>query len=231
MWPWGLLASARESPAGIIEDGPEMPVHRRGALMGQSPHFSWFPFYWQDFLGSDKVQNMTDEEVGIYLKLLIRQWDKGSVPDKSILFGDIPYLKSNSLDTILKVRSLCFHKRNNCWVNMKMVQVKKARVAHYQRLKSLGAKGGRAKAKLASDATPEPSNFSGYPYPYPKPHKEKESPLRVPPFRSKITKPAETPGHDRTPKPDAAYVDFVPTSSLVADMLADIAKRRTESQT
>jgi uncharacterized protein YdaU (DUF1376 family) len=38
----------------------------------------WFPFYWRDF--DEGTREMTNEEVGAYLRLLQFQWSYGSVP-------------------------------------------------------------------------------------------------------------------------------------------------------
>lgn len=41
-------------------------------------HYSWFPFYFERFLIG--TSDMNDREVGIYIRLLILQYDKGGVP-------------------------------------------------------------------------------------------------------------------------------------------------------
>lgn len=43
--------------------------------------FDWFPLYPRNFLTSRKVKRMSNEEVGIYAKLLFNQWIDGSIPD------------------------------------------------------------------------------------------------------------------------------------------------------
>jgi uncharacterized protein YdaU (DUF1376 family) len=118
------------------------------------PRLPWFPFYWQDFLGSDKVQAMTNEEVGLYLKLLLRQWDKGSIPVEIKHLRAIPNLKSNDDQTLLKLVSLCFTKRNGCYFNLKLARIKQERLKHLQRLSEAGSKGGKI-SHASSQAVPE----------------------------------------------------------------------------
>lgn len=38
----------------------------------------WFPFYWRDF--DEATREMTNEEVGAYMRLLYYQWQYGSIP-------------------------------------------------------------------------------------------------------------------------------------------------------
>ncbi len=40
----------------------------------------WFPFWVDDFLADENVLVMSNEEVGIYVKLLCHQWKEGSIP-------------------------------------------------------------------------------------------------------------------------------------------------------
>ena len=40
----------------------------------------WFPFWVDDFLSDENVLVMSNEEVGIYVKLLCHQWKAGSIP-------------------------------------------------------------------------------------------------------------------------------------------------------
>jgi uncharacterized protein YdaU (DUF1376 family) len=122
-------------------------IFTRDEVAMADPRLAWFPFYWQDFLGSDKVQLMTNEEVGLYVKLLLRQWDKGSIPDTLNGLKAIPNLKSNDDQTLLKLVSLCFAKRNGCRVNLKLAKIKQERLQYYERLSQAGAKGGQTKAK------------------------------------------------------------------------------------
>ena len=44
------------------------------------PKLPWFPFWVDDFLSDENVLVMTNEEVGIYVKLLCHQWKAGSIP-------------------------------------------------------------------------------------------------------------------------------------------------------
>lgn len=40
----------------------------------------WFPFYGEIFFRDEKVQQMSNEQVGMYMKLLQHQWKEGSIP-------------------------------------------------------------------------------------------------------------------------------------------------------
>jgi uncharacterized protein YdaU (DUF1376 family) len=75
----------------------------------------WFKFYPRDFKHDANVRRMTNEQVGMYLKLLMEAWDSehpGSLPNDdrylSHLLGiDVRSWRRKHRDTVLK-----------CWVSM-----------------------------------------------------------------------------------------------------------------
>lgn len=80
------------------------------------PH-PWFKFYPRDFLVDEKVQMMSNAQVGIYIKLLCLQWLEGSVPTQCERIATVMPFDSDAyartaqpynleeLNTVLK---LCF---------------------------------------------------------------------------------------------------------------------------
>jgi uncharacterized protein YdaU (DUF1376 family) len=59
----------------------------------------WFPIYWQRFIIG--TLNMSAEEVGAYLLLLIHQWDKGFVPQDSQELKSICRVSEKKLKKVL----------------------------------------------------------------------------------------------------------------------------------
>src|SRR5688572_9344285 len=48
-----------------------------------------FQFYVKEWRSSRAVQRMTFAQRGMYLELLVEQWDKGSVPDCPVAVADL----------------------------------------------------------------------------------------------------------------------------------------------
>ena len=72
-----------------------------------------FQFYPQDFLADLNVQSMTDEEVGMYIKLLCHCWIEDGLPVEGSRVVDL-YLKNSS--TISK----CFYEKDGIFRNKRL---------------------------------------------------------------------------------------------------------------
>lgn len=57
--------------------------------MKKMPKEPYFPFYYRDFMVS--TGEMTDAEVGKYLRYLIHQWEKGSIPNDPSMIQTIRF--------------------------------------------------------------------------------------------------------------------------------------------
>ena len=51
------------------------------AVVNTGSDFSWFPLYAESFLSSRSVAIMTNEQVGMFIKLMCWQWKDGPLPE------------------------------------------------------------------------------------------------------------------------------------------------------
>lgn len=93
----------------------------------------WFPFYVDDFLGSPKVRIMTDAEIGVYLLLLIEQFQAGHVrwPCER---------KANALRTqcerIEYVLAQCFEEEGGVWYNRKLQSIMREQLSKSEKARA-----------------------------------------------------------------------------------------------
>lgn len=115
----------------------------------------WFPFYPADFLGAEKVQLMTNEQVGMYVKLLCYQWMEGSIPEKSS--SDIAVLRlgwgdETEMRDFNSILETCFVKHpteKGRLINKRLDEIRREQEEISLRKQEAGRAGGRAKARLA----------------------------------------------------------------------------------
>lgn len=91
----------------------------------------WFPFYYEKFLIG--TAEMTDTEVGAYLRLLIKQYDKGHLD-----------CKSNGLK-YKKVAEKFKKDDNGMLINSTMDEIRKNQNKYIEKQRVNGSKGGRPK--------------------------------------------------------------------------------------
>ena len=60
----------------------------------------WFPIYWQRFIIG--TLDMSAEEIGAYILLLIHQWDKGFIPENPQEIKKISRVSVKKLENVLK---------------------------------------------------------------------------------------------------------------------------------
>ena len=69
-----------------------------------------FLFYHRDFWSSEAVELMSYEEVGLYLYLLSRQWESGSIPSDANALRTLCRRNAGDLDSALQTVLKCFEK-------------------------------------------------------------------------------------------------------------------------
>lgn len=107
----------------------------------------YFPLYIQDFTVG--TMDMSAEEVGGYLRLLIYQWDKGVIPSDRKELLKISKMKSKSLENVLKKFICC---DENSLKNVRLEKERNLIIEKYSKLQQNGAKGGRpSKTKRFED--------------------------------------------------------------------------------
>ena len=107
----------------------------------------YFPLYIQDFTVG--TMDMSAEEVGGYVRLLIYQWDKGAIPSDPKELLKISKMKSKSLENVMKK---FIHDGENGLKNVRLEKERNLITEKYSKLQQNGAKGGRpSKTKRFQD--------------------------------------------------------------------------------
>lgn len=105
--------------------------------MGNSTHY--LKLYYQRLITS--TTGWTDEEFGAYLRLLIYQFDQGSIPNNKKELKKI----ITSCEKNYSFLSKKFDRKNNRWVNSVMDEVRRDAQAKILKNRENGNKGGRPK--------------------------------------------------------------------------------------
>lgn len=95
-----------------------------------------FQFYAQDFLTG--VMYLTNEEIGIYIKMLAKQWTDGKIPKKRL--GFLVGIEWNSFSDELKNK---FVEYGDFLVNTRLEKERDKKDAFLKKQKENGKKGGR----------------------------------------------------------------------------------------
>ena len=107
--------------------------------MADNGRLPWFPFYVDRFMGSRKVQRMSAEQIGIYMLLLIEEWDSDApLPTR----GDdlVSICQGAPVVEIRNVLRLCFEKRKSGWTNKALEDIRRAQAAKHKRRVEAGKK-------------------------------------------------------------------------------------------
>jgi hypothetical protein len=133
--------------------------------MAQTQGSPAFQFYIDDYRGSRAVQRMTFAQRGMYIEMLIEQWDKGSLPDcpracAQLLGGTDeewiaawPALRRKFVDRRAKPREEheieipAEDDPDRRIVNLKLEKVRKAKRAYKRERQTSGRAGGEARAR------------------------------------------------------------------------------------
>ena len=110
----------------------------------------WFPLYTKNFQLSRKVKRMNNEQVGMYFKLLIYQWEDGEIPDD---IGEIAFICGCSADAMAtawpKIKP-CFERGSNGGLVNQFLEDVRAEQEMKARNRSLAGKAG-ADARWGKD--------------------------------------------------------------------------------
>ena len=149
----------------------------------------WFKFYPRDFLMDEKVQLMSNLQVGIYIKLLCHQWEEGSIPEAKL--GRLAFLRHNlpqdthpwlpDCDTSEDVRHIldtCFVQHpilQGRLINEKLERIRIEIMREIEGKRKGGRKASIIKAKLKlSTSLPRAEHMLSQPY------SESESDIKKP---------------------------------------------------
>ena len=102
-----------------------------------------FQFYAQDFLTG--VIYLTNEEIGIYIKMLCKQWTDGQIPKKRLGF-----LVGSDWDNLSDELKSKFQDKGDYLVNERLEKEREKKVVFMEKQKENGKKGGRPKLKKST---------------------------------------------------------------------------------
>ncbi len=116
----------------------------------------YMPFYVWDFISSKKVRNMNYEQVNLYLRLLILQWEDGEIPsDPKKIAKDI----GGPVKLVVKnwpVVRECFVEKDGRLINQRLDLERTKAIERIRRNRKNGQEGGKAKAaKSVASVKPE----------------------------------------------------------------------------
>lgn len=86
------------------------------------------PLYFKDLIQS--TQDFSDEEFGAYLRLLIHQWSKGSIPSDANRLNRIAHTSEKNWELL---KGKFQPSGENCLQNTKMEEIRKDTTIHQQK--------------------------------------------------------------------------------------------------
>lgn len=117
-----------------------------------------FQFYIRDWRSSRKVQVMSFKERGMYLEMLIEQWDKGAAPSSAAACALA--LGGTELDwqRSWAALSACFspRKRDGAFINAKLEAIRRDKRKYIKDQSINGLKGAEARWGRNGTAMPSP---------------------------------------------------------------------------
>jgi uncharacterized protein YdaU (DUF1376 family) len=102
----------------------------------------WFPFYWRDF--DEGTRELTNEEVGAYMRLLSYQWRMGSIPADRARAGRVTGEQISETAWEGLQRKFIAHEEPGRLVNARMSEVREEQRRKHARRAAAGQLGGRA---------------------------------------------------------------------------------------
>jgi uncharacterized protein YdaU (DUF1376 family) len=101
--------------------------------------------------------DLSNEEVGAYMRLLCHQWDHGFVPEDAKKRARIVKVGARKFSTIWEEIGRFFVSHKDGFVNPRMEEERRKQAAYSAKMAEAGAKGGLAKAasQAKAEATDE----------------------------------------------------------------------------
>lgn len=132
-----------------------------------------FQFYAQDFLTG--VMYLTNEEIGIYIKMLAKQWTDGKIPKKRLGF-----LVGFDWDNLSEELQSKFTDSGDYLVNERLEKEREKKSEFIKKQAENGKKGGRPKKKNNPESTEKPkekTQTKPKPFKNEKPNETQKKPL------------------------------------------------------
>lgn len=110
----------------------------------------WFPMFPADFLSDENVLVMSNEEVGIYVKLLFHQWIEGTIPAEEGAMAKLCGCDGNRMATAWQQIGKCFVQLNGKpgrLVNPRLEQEREKQENKRKARQDAGLRGAEARWK------------------------------------------------------------------------------------
>lgn len=207
----------------------------------------WFPFWPSDFLSDENVLVMSNEEVGIYVKLLCHQWKEGSIPKDGKAMAKLSGCDTDAMTTAWQAVGKCFAELSGNPGRLANIRMEAEREKQQNKRKArqdAGLRGAAARWQPHSNAKILPLAKNGES----EVESESESDDKDPPKPPLKGEPAEPPQPPNKPKasksnskrrtrkgsPSALPDGFTPTQASVEwfrNCFGEVQRSLVESQT
>lgn len=107
------------------------------------PAMEWFPFYVDRFM--DGTDLFTNDEVGLYVRLLCKSWNMGALPLSEIKLAMIGRTTVPTLRKLWPSVGEKFERSGDGWINPKMEEVRAEQSAKLAAKSERGSKGAAAR--------------------------------------------------------------------------------------
>lgn len=97
-----------------------------------------FQFYFKDWRSSRKVSRMSFKERGMYLEMLIDQWDKGPLPSEPAAIAEQIGAKVSEFLRSWPTLRACFTQSENGWTNARLEAERLKQLSGHQRRREEG---------------------------------------------------------------------------------------------
>lgn len=115
-------------------------------------------FYFADF-AMDTI-DLTNEQVGAYIRLLCVQWEHGSIPSSDAKRARILHISTRKLHAMWEEIGRFFDLENDVYVNPRMERERLKQAEYREKKQAAGRKGGTASASSKRQANVKPSSSS-----------------------------------------------------------------------
>lgn len=121
--------------------------------MGKAPAFQ---FFTKEYLASSRTRRMSAAERGIYVEMLVWQWEDGFVPDDPLAFARVASLDPGDVKAAWPVVRKCFTEKDGELRNKRLEMSRRDHQIYLKQKHDAGTKGaerrwGRRQAKSQPD--------------------------------------------------------------------------------
>ena len=116
-----------------------------------SEKLPWFKFWVQDFLTDEAVIRMSNESIGVYLRMLCHQWLEGSIPSEHEVLAKMTYSTPQVVREVLSMVDDKYSKDGNRLVHKRLEKDRAGMISQQEgRIKGAKKRGLQLKVSLRS---------------------------------------------------------------------------------